>query len=320
MRNRHFSFLMVLLGLICLPSPSQQTTPLPFTLKPVGDRVYAAIDDAKGDSGANAGFVIGETGVAVIDSFENEAAARALLAEIRKVTPLPIKFIINTHYHLDHVAGNKVFRDAGALIVAQRNVFSWVNSENLKFFGNSPKPDQVRMVEALVRPDILYDRELVLVLGQRKLLIGAETAHTGGDSLVLIPDAHVYFCGDLFWRRTLPNLIDATVADWFKLDALAKKPAHEPAPYVFVPGHGDVGTAQDLTDFVGYLIDLEKWVRAALNEGKTGSALESEVLPKIKEKYGSWEFFDYFSKSNISDMSLEITGKKKIPIRAPLDR
>src|SRR5580704_18175227 len=86
------------------------STPLSFTLRPLGHHVWAAIDDAKGDAGANAGFVIGDDGVAVIDTFENPEAAKQLLAEVRKLTTLPVKFVVNTHYHIDHVAGNRIFQ------------------------------------------------------------------------------------------------------------------------------------------------------------------------------------------------------------------
>src|SRR5260221_1831922 len=76
---------------------------LPFQLKLIGPNIWAAIDDTKGDAGANAGFVVGDDGVAVIDTFENEAAAKALMKQINALTHLPIKFVINTHYHLDHL-------------------------------------------------------------------------------------------------------------------------------------------------------------------------------------------------------------------------
>src|SRR6201988_853504 len=136
------------------PAPKPDAA-LPFTLTPLGHGIYAAIDNAKGDSGANAGFVVGDDGVAVIDTFENEPAAQALLGEIRMVTKLPIKFVVNTHYHLDHVAGNAVFAKDGATILAHRNVASWIHTENLKFFGKDIKPEQKSEVENLAAPDIL---------------------------------------------------------------------------------------------------------------------------------------------------------------------
>src|ERR1044071_309599 len=72
------------------PLPPKPDAALPFTLKPLGHGIYAAIDNAKGESGANAGFVVGEDGIAVIDTFENEPAAKALLGEIRMLSKLPI--------------------------------------------------------------------------------------------------------------------------------------------------------------------------------------------------------------------------------------
>src|SRR5262245_430557 len=118
-----------------------------FTLKNVGRNVWAAIEP---QSQSNAGFVIGDDGVIVIDTFISvdpngnlgAQAAQQLLAEIRKLTDLPVKFVINTHYHLDHVGGNGVFADAGATILAQRNVRGWIHNETLRLFGNNIRPEQ----------------------------------------------------------------------------------------------------------------------------------------------------------------------------------
>lgn len=289
-----------------------QTSGLSFTLKPLGRNVYAAIDDAKGDAGANAGFVIGEYGVLVIDSFENEAAAKQLLAEIRKLTKLPIKFVVNTHYHLDHVAGNAVFEQAGAVVLAQRNVFHWIHTENLKFFEKDIKPEQKAMVEALAAPSVLYDSDVQLVLGSREIVVHVFPGHTGGDSVVIIPDAKVVFCGDLFWRKTLPNLIDASTEAWMETLEDLQTPAPS-AAVVYVPGHGDPGDFHDVEDFRSYLATLRGWVKKQIKEGKTGDDLVNAVLPAVKEKYGPWIFFDDFAKPNIRDAEAELRGKKKIP-------
>ena len=307
----------VLLAVVAVAASSQTPETLPFALKPLGHGVYAAIDDAKGDAGANAGFVIGEDGVLVVDTFENEKAARALLGEIRKVTPLPIKFVVNTHYHLDHVAGNRVFKDAGAVIVAQTYVSDWIHTQNEKFFGENIKPEQLKMLQGLAGPDVLYVHELTLSLGKRRVVIGHQLGHTGGDTVVAIPDAHVYFFGDLFWRKTLPNLIDATVADWLSLKNGVPVNRVDKVANAFVPGHGDVGSSADVEEFVSYLSDLEQWVRVALNQGKDGDGLIATVMPQLKEKYGKWDLFEYFAKSNIKDIAAELKGTKRVPLFVP---
>lgn len=316
MRNKNLSslFLCTLLTLLSMGTYAQTAPPpvgaLPFTLKPLGHNVYAAIDGAKGEAGANAGFVIGDDGVLVIDTFENEAAAKLLLTEIRKLTNLPIRFVVNTHYHLDHVAGNTVFKQAGAVILAQRNVSAWIHTENLKFFGKNIKPEQKKMVEDLAGPDVLYDSGLVLKLGSRHILVHVYPGHTGGDSVVMIPDAKVVFCGDLFWRKTLPNLIDASTEAW--IQTLKELPASSVAD-IYVPGHGDPGDAQGVEAFRNYLADLSGLVEKQIKAGKTGDDLVNAALPEVKEKYGQWNFFDYFAKRNIRDAEAELRGTKKTP-------
>lgn len=306
-------FVLALCGCTSISCAAQNPTPasdtLPFTLKPLGHGVYAAID-LGGKAGANAGFVVGDDGVLVIDTFEHEPAAKALLAEIHKLTPLPIRFVVNTHYHLDHVTGNALFKQAGAVVVAQRNVGAWIHSENLKFFGKNIQPEQQSAVESFAAPDVLYNHALELRLGARRIEVRFYPGHTGGDSVVLVPDANVTFCGDLFWRRTLPNLIDATTSKWTTTlsTLLTERPQD-----TFVPGHGDIGSAADVSAFRGYIADLRAWVAPAVKEGKTGDNLIAAVMPELTGRYSQWNFFQYFAKRNILDTAAEIRGDKKIP-------
>ena len=131
-----------------------QAPPVPFVLKQVGPGVYAAIDGPEHKSGSNAGFVIGDDGVLVIDSFFYPEATRALVAEIRRLTPKPIRYVVNTHYHADHTGGDQVLRDAGAIIVAHRNVRGWLRTENIHLFGDRITPELKTRIEALPLPDI----------------------------------------------------------------------------------------------------------------------------------------------------------------------
>lgn len=327
MRNLSRLAIAIILCACASASPAQppktSTGKLPFELKLIGPNIWAAIDDANGNAGANAGFVIGDNGVLVIDTFENEAAAKALLAEIQKLTHLPVKFVVNTHYHVDHVAGNRVFANAGAVIVAHRNVRGWINTENLKFYGAKIKPEEKLFVENLVGPDVTYETELSLFLGSRRIDVKSFEGHTGGDSVVNIPDAGIVFCGDLFWRKTLPNLIDATTNAWIPtLDEIPALPVQRavdgPAmrAAVFVPGHGDVGTASDVQDFQNYLEYLRGVTQKAMDEGKSGDELVGAVLPQLTQAYGTWDFFKDFSRSNILDAAGELKGTKRVPPRA----
>jgi cyclase len=287
--------------------------PAPFTLHEVAPGVWAAIDNPAAKaarSGANAGFIIGSDGVAVVDTFENPAASQVLLDEIRKKTNLPIRFVINTHYHIDHVAGNNIFAAAGATILANENVRTWERTENLKFFGPKITPAQKHMVEALGLPTVTYLDGVDLYLGTLRVVVVSLPGHTGGDSLVFLPDANVVFTGDLFWKHTLPNLIDASTEPW--IDSLNAILSRHPEA-TFVPGHGEVGKAQDLHEFRDYLIALREAVAQAQKAGKSGDALVSDVLAKLQPKYAAWNAFQYFAKPDITYTDEELRGTKRIP-------
>jgi len=284
-----------------------------FTVKKIGDGVYAAISGDGSKAGSNAGFIVGGNGVAVVDTFVSAAAAKELLAEIRKVTSLPVRYVINTHYHLDHTGGNAVFAEAGATIIAQRNLRGWLRTENLKFFGPTPKPEQKASVEALALPDIVYTDSLEINLGNKLVQVRYMLGHTGGDSVVIVPEAKVVFGGDLFWQHHLPNLIDASTQPW--LETLDKLIA-EQAAATFVSGHGDTGTVADVKDFRDYLAALRQAVAKAQAEGKSGADLTDAVMAALKEKYGKWGFYDYFVKRNIEQTATELKGTKKVPTAA----
>ena len=130
--------------------------------------------------------------------------------------------MVNTHYHLDHTGGNAAFAEAGATILAHRNLRAWERTENLKFFKD-PKPEERAMVESLVLPDMVYSEAVDLYLGSRLVQVRYMLGHTGGDSVVIVPDADVVFGGDLVWQKHLPNLIDASTAPWIRtLDKLLR--------------------------------------------------------------------------------------------------
>jgi len=309
------TFLALLLFAAAGPAAAQGPG-LPFVLKQVGPGVYAAIDGPEHKSGSNAGFVIGDDGVLVIDSFFYPDATRALVAEIHRLTPKPIRYVVNTHYHADHTGGDQVLRDAGAIIVAHRNVRGWVRTENIHLFGDRVTPELRARIEALPLPDVTTTTGLTIWLGSRKVVVRTVLGHTGGDLTVFVPDAKVLFTGDLLWRKVPPNLIDGSVAEWAATDAdfLAMP---DSAKLTFVPGHGDVANRADVEDFRNYLVDLKALVAQARKAGLTGDAVTESVTPKLKANHPDWTISDRAAAAEIRYMDEELAGTKKRPVPQP---
>jgi len=301
------AFLAALPLILTAPAPAAGPD---YQLQKVGNGIWAAIVSDEGLAGGNAGFVIGDEGVAVIDTFQDPRPAQALLADIRKLTRLPIRFVINTHYHLDHVNGNDVFAAAGATIVAHRNVRAWMRTENMKMLDPPVTPEKKARVASLTLPTMVHDSHVDLYLGSRRINVGYYPGHTGGDSVVWVPDAKVVFCGDMLWKEHVPNLIDASTGAWVEsLDAMRRDYGQS----TWIPGHGGVATREDLQTFRAYLADLRANILRKQVAGKSGEALVQALLPDLRAKYGKWGFFMDYAALDITQTAEELKGVKRLP-------
>jgi cyclase len=282
--------------------------PTHFSVVPVSEGVFAAIaKDGDRTSVGNAGFIVGREGVLVVDTFAAPEAAEELLAEIRRRTKLPVRWAVNTHYHLDHVGGNAVLGRAGAVLIAHENVRSWMRTENLKW-RKEITPEDRAILERLVLPDVTHREGLTIWLGDRKAEVLARPGHTGGDSIVVLREAGVVFAGDLVWRNTVPNCIDADTAAWET--TLSGFLEDFPAA-VFVPGHGDVARALDVRFFRDYVSGLRLGVLRAMREGRHGPELVEWLLNEHRRRFSTWKWFDQFARRNIELTEQEVLGTKR---------
>jgi len=305
----------IALALLLAAGSASAQAPLPFTLKQVGPGVYAAIDGPEHKAGSNAGFVIGDDGVLVVDAFFDVDAAKALVGEIHRLTPKPIRYVVNTHYHADHTGGDQALRDAGAIIIAHRNVRGWVRADNVNLFGDRITPELKARIEALPLPDVTTDKDLIVWLGDRKVVVRTVLGHTGGDLTIFVPDAKVLFTGDMLWRKVAPNLVDGSVAEWATTDA-AFIAMPDSAHMTYVPGHGDVADRADVEEFRGYLVDLKALVNQARKAGVKGDALVASVAPTLKANHPGWTISDRAAAAEIRYMDEELAGTKKRPVPA----
>src|SRR5438876_5975010 len=196
-----------------------------FDLIRVADGVYAAIARPGGLASGNAGFVIGDEGVLVFDTFFTPAAISELIETIEFQTKLPIRYAVNSHYHLDHTGGNQVLKARGVPIIAHDNVMIWQTTKNKRFLPapedlqkrradaakqlsetpedqkdkRAPLERQIRRLDAmmtikLVNPTVTFGSGTVhLYLGKREVILWTLPGHTGGDVLAYVPDAHAVF-------------------------------------------------------------------------------------------------------------------------------
>jgi cyclase len=316
-----------------VPAPKAEDN---FTLNKVADGVYAAVAKTGGLATGNAGFVIGDAGVLMVDTFLTPAAVEELIAVVAAETKQPIKYALNTHYHLDHTGGNQVLAARGVPIIAHEKLIEWQTVKNRRFLPvaeelqkrrdaaakqlseipadqpdkRAPLERQLRRFEALMtikltNPSVTFATGTVrLHLGKREVLLFTLPGHTGGDVLVYVPDANVVFMGDMGWRKTLPNLVDATVNDWItSLDSLLGQYPNAK----FVPGHGEVATAADIREFRDYLDDLRSRVKQAIANGLTIEQAKEQL--KLPEKYKEFGFQN-FAVPNVEDMYKELKGTK----------
>jgi len=245
--------------------------------------------------------------VLVVDAFATSAAAEELLGVIHRATPAPVRWVVNTHYHLDHVGGDAVFAGAGAVILGHENLRAWIRTENLKWRAEV-KPEEKAMLARLVLPDLTYRDGVTVWPGDLKVAVLSRPGHTGGDSIVVVPRVNVVFTGDLFWNATVPNTIDADTKAWVQtLDRFLE----EFPQSTFVPGHGEVGHALDVRFFRDYVSGLRQTVEQALESGKSGQSLIDAVLPLHRARFGAWNWFDQFAEKNIQFAEQEFRGIKR---------
>ncbi len=190
---------------------------------------------------SNAGFVVTKAGVVVIDALGSPAMARELLATIRTITPQPVKLVILTHHHADHIYGAQVFRQAGATIVAHALGRDYLGSETARLRlkasiddGLTEPGTQVVGADTWLAGSASFD-----LGGTRFEAMVVGPAHTVEDLAVWFPDEGVLFSGDLVFRGRVPWVGDADSQRWIdSLDRLLALPAK-----VIVPGHGPHSSA-----------------------------------------------------------------------------
>jgi cyclase len=245
-------------------------------VKQTGPDLYAYISD--NDSSSNSTFMVGSKGILVVDTGLDATEGGKLLQAIRRVSDLPVQYIVNTHYHPDHQGGNSTVGPSAIVISTD-----WTRERTLAVMQSAPAN------RSLFRPAaVTFQQKLTVHLDPYTAEIYFPgKAHTSGDALVYFPHQRTIAMGDLFLNRSSPAMDDGSAKNWIKaLDAVLAKPLD-----AVVPGHFELGTKVDLQRFRDYLHDLFSQVRTLSRKGATLAEVRRGIH---MEKYSDFRQYPQF--------------------------
>jgi quinoprotein relay system zinc metallohydrolase 2 len=252
---------------------------------------------------ANLGIILGRDAAAIVDTGGSVEVGRRLLAAVHSITDKPIRYVINTHEHPDHMFGNAAF-GPGVTFVGHHNLPAELARRGTYYLRSYREQlgDEAIVEVRIVPPTLLVDRETTLDLGGRRLLLTAwpQAAHTDCDLTVLDETTGVLFAGDLVFLQHVP-VVDGSITGWLsEIEQLQHMPAR-----IVVPGHGRLVARwpQALDDERRYLTVLAQDARRLI---AAGTPL-GRAVPQIGQQERSrWQLFDDYNARNATAAFTEL--------------
>ena len=256
---------------------------------------------------SNSVVLVTDQGVLVVDSRMHPDDADSLIENIRQITDKPIKWLINSQFHGDHMMGNSSFKNAGATIVAHRDTarimeqkFDHELEKRLQYFPRLGYGD--RPVE-LVMPDVLFDERLTIKLGSATVeVLFLGTGQNSGDTVVWFPESRIAFSSGTFGRQTWTNTEYTPSLDgWLE----TMKALRELDVDAYLPPHGDVGTKTDLDATAELLSKMNEAIKSGVENDQS---IDDIIRENLFDEYSEWRNYKLREKNLRALYHLETTG------------
>jgi cyclase len=252
-------------------------------------------------AGGNIGVSVGEDGIVIVDD-QFAPLAPKIKAALKGISDKPVRFVINTHWHGDHVGGNAQF-GADSTIIAQENV------RERMMVGSKPPMRDVKPYPKEALPIITFnDRATVHLNGEDIKAIHFAAGHTDGDSIIYFTKSNVIHMGDDFVTYGFPFVdLESGGSVEGMIVAVEKVIATAPPNAKVIPGHGKLSTVEDMKPYVQMLKETFAKVQAGMKQGKTLDQLKQE---KVLAGYEKWNG-DFISTDKwIETIYHDLTDKK----------
>jgi glyoxylase-like metal-dependent hydrolase (beta-lactamase superfamily II) len=274
----------------------------------VGEGVYAFIGDLgeigpdNGGETGNSGFIVGSSGVIVIDTGVSFRHGQAMIEAIRRISDKPVELVVNTHAVQEFLFGNAAFAELGAPLLAHAKSVELMRERCQHCLENLRKilGAQAMAGTRLVLPEKTVDQSITLEVAGRTLeLLYFGWASTPGDMAVLDRDSGVLFAGGLVSAGRIPALRDGKLDSWLQaLDQLGRVRAR-----VIVPGHGPAGGSEIIQATASYLRALDERVQALY---KAGAGLIDAVDVATLPAYAGWSMYPSLHRQNVLHRYLQL--------------
>ena len=277
----------------------------------ISDHVYSYVDVKDGSPansfGANAGVIIGEDSIVVVDTLVSAKEAKRFLQDIKSISDKPIRYVINTHYHLDHSFGNAEFAGLGADIIAHINCGKAMRKSavdalaNANAYGLTPKDMEGT---TLAYPALTFTDKMEINLGSLKVeLIYAAPSHSNGSIIVYIPDEGIVFTGDILFTDFHPYMADGDIKGWQEaLNFIKTLNANK-----IIPGHGPISTNKDVADMKSYIDTFDKKAK----ELATGDNELEYIVAELKKSMPPRSRGEGLIQANVQGKYQKIANEKK---------